>query len=158
MQVNFASVGYVNLIAAIICAKWAMDLGFSQFRQLLWAIAGFVAAPLILLILYVRLIRKGLAQQSTGEFQSDVASGESSSRLRCRRRSEVEQQLAGAGCRTIRYGSFFTTWTSVSCCLLRQDPYRSPGRRNAGSFAEPHVRLAVTSGASLIALCERTIL
>jgi hypothetical protein len=37
-------------IAAIICAKWSMDLGFSQFRQLLWAIAGFVAAPLILLI------------------------------------------------------------------------------------------------------------
>jgi hypothetical protein len=38
-----------------------MDLGFSQFRQLLWAVAGFVAAPLILLILYIRLIRKGLA-------------------------------------------------------------------------------------------------
>ena len=60
MQVDFASVGYVHLIVAIICAKWAMDLGFSQFRQLLWAIAGFVAAPLILLILYIRLIRKGL--------------------------------------------------------------------------------------------------
>jgi hypothetical protein len=57
---EFASIGYVHLIAAIICAKWAMDLGFSQFRQLLWAIAGLVAAPLILLILYVRLIRKSL--------------------------------------------------------------------------------------------------
>jgi hypothetical protein len=57
---EFASIGYVNLVAAIICAKWAMDLGFSQFRQLLWATAGLVAAPLILLILYVRLIRKSL--------------------------------------------------------------------------------------------------
>jgi hypothetical protein len=38
------------------------DLGFSQFRQLLWAIAGFVAAPLILLILYVRLLRKTLTE------------------------------------------------------------------------------------------------
>jgi hypothetical protein len=61
VQVNYASIGYVHLIAAIICAKWAMDLGFSQFRQLLWGIAGFFAAPLVLLILYVRLIRKSLA-------------------------------------------------------------------------------------------------
>jgi hypothetical protein len=61
MQVNYASIGYVHLIAAIICAKWAMDLGYSQFRQLLWGIAGFVAAPLILLILYVRLVRKNQA-------------------------------------------------------------------------------------------------
>ncbi len=48
---EFASIGYVHLIAAIICAKWSMDLGYSQFRQLLWATAGLVAAPLILLIL-----------------------------------------------------------------------------------------------------------
>jgi hypothetical protein len=61
MQIEYASIGYVHLIAAIICAKWAMDLGFSQFRQLLWAIAGFIGAPLILLILYVRLIRRSLA-------------------------------------------------------------------------------------------------
>jgi hypothetical protein len=62
MQIDFASVGYVNLIAAIICAKWAMELGFSQPRQLLWAIAGLVAAPLILLILYARLMRKRPAE------------------------------------------------------------------------------------------------
>lgn len=60
MQIDY-SVGYVHLIAAIICAKWARDLGFSQLSQLLWGLAGFVAAPLILLILYVRLIRKGSA-------------------------------------------------------------------------------------------------
>jgi hypothetical protein len=60
MQIDYASVGYVNLIAAFICAKWAMELGFSQVRQLLWAIAGFVAAPLILLVLYVRLVREHL--------------------------------------------------------------------------------------------------
>jgi hypothetical protein len=39
-----------------IAAKWAVDLGFSQFRQLLWGLAGLVAAPLVLLILYVRSI------------------------------------------------------------------------------------------------------
>jgi Mg2+ and Co2+ transporter CorA len=57
---EFASIGYVHLIAAIICSKWSMDLGYSQSRQLLWATAGLVAAPLILLILYVRMIRKSL--------------------------------------------------------------------------------------------------
>jgi hypothetical protein len=61
MPINYVSIGYVHLIVAIICAKWAMELGFSQFRQLLWGIAGFFAAPLILLVLYVRLIRKSLA-------------------------------------------------------------------------------------------------
>lgn len=58
MQIDYASVGYVNVMGAIICAKWAMDLGFSQGRQLLWGIAGLIAAPLVLLILYVRLISK----------------------------------------------------------------------------------------------------
>ncbi len=61
MEINFASVGYVHFIVAIICAKWASELGFSQLRQLLWGIAGFVAAPLVLLILYIRLIGKRIA-------------------------------------------------------------------------------------------------
>jgi hypothetical protein len=56
------SIGYVNLLGAIVAAKWAMDLGFSQFRQLLWGIAGLVAAPLVLLILFLRLI--GQASES----------------------------------------------------------------------------------------------
>ena len=60
MLIEYASVGYVHIIAAIICAKWAMDLGYSQVRQVLWGIAGLVIAPLILLILYVRLIRKSM--------------------------------------------------------------------------------------------------
>jgi hypothetical protein len=37
-----------------------MELRFSQLSQLLWGVAGFIAAPLILLILYVRLIRQGI--------------------------------------------------------------------------------------------------
>jgi hypothetical protein len=53
------SYGYIHLIGAIIAAKWAADLGFSQFRQLLGAIAGLVAAPVVLLILYIRLISQG---------------------------------------------------------------------------------------------------
>lgn len=55
---EYASVGYVHAIAAIVCAKWAMELGFSQVRQLIWAAAGLLAAPVALLILYTRLVRK----------------------------------------------------------------------------------------------------
>jgi hypothetical protein len=57
MQIDF-TLPYIHLIAAIICAKWAMDLNYSRVGQLLWGIAGLVAGPLILLILYVRLIRR----------------------------------------------------------------------------------------------------
>jgi hypothetical protein len=53
---QFATYAYVDLIAAVIAAKWAMDLGFSRVRQLIWAVAAFVLAPVVLLILYVRLI------------------------------------------------------------------------------------------------------
>ena len=41
-------------------AKWAMELGFGQFRQVLWGIAGLSFGPLIALILYIRLIRKAI--------------------------------------------------------------------------------------------------
>jgi hypothetical protein len=58
---QFAPYAYVDLIAAIVAAKWAMDLGFSQFWQILWFIAALVIAPLVLLILYVRLIRQAPA-------------------------------------------------------------------------------------------------
>jgi hypothetical protein len=45
----------LHLVAAVVAAKWAMDLGFSQARQLLWLVAGLAAPPLVLLILYTRL-------------------------------------------------------------------------------------------------------
>jgi hypothetical protein len=44
-------------VCAVICAKWAMELGFSQLGQVLWGIAGLLAGPVILLILYVRLLQ-----------------------------------------------------------------------------------------------------
>jgi hypothetical protein len=39
MNVNVESVlAGLALVSAITSAKWAMDLGFSQFRQVLWGI------------------------------------------------------------------------------------------------------------------------
>jgi hypothetical protein len=45
------------LVTAIVCARWAMELGFSQLGQVLWGLAGLFAGPIVLLILYVRLLR-----------------------------------------------------------------------------------------------------
>lgn len=43
-------------ISAVVAGKWAMELGFNQFRQLLWMIAGLMLGPLALLVLYVRML------------------------------------------------------------------------------------------------------
>jgi hypothetical protein len=45
-----------NLTCAIICAKWALDLGYSQLKQNLFLIGGFILGPLMLALLYVRLV------------------------------------------------------------------------------------------------------
>jgi len=57
-SLHYVTFGGIGLITAIICGKWAMELGFRQSRQLLWMIVGFVIPPLGLLALYVRLIRQ----------------------------------------------------------------------------------------------------
>jgi hypothetical protein len=49
-------IAWVAFGNAIISAKWSADLGFSQMRQLLWGIAGLFVGPLVLLILYLRLL------------------------------------------------------------------------------------------------------
>lgn len=53
--VTYISVG---MITAIVCGKWAMELGFRQSRQALWMIAGLLFPPLVLLALYARLLRQ----------------------------------------------------------------------------------------------------
>jgi len=55
-----------NVSCAIICAKWALDLEFSQFRQILFLIGGLILGPVMLLILYVFLINKAKKVGSPG--------------------------------------------------------------------------------------------
>ena len=52
------AVAVSNLTCAIVCAKWALDLGFSQLRQVLFLVGGLLFGPLVLLILYVYLINQ----------------------------------------------------------------------------------------------------
>lgn len=48
----------VPFLFGAMSAKWALELGFSQVSQLLHFIAGLFIGPLVLLILYLRLIRQ----------------------------------------------------------------------------------------------------
>ena len=43
-------------VCGIISAKWAMELGFSQLRQVIWGVAGLLLGPVALLLLYIRLL------------------------------------------------------------------------------------------------------
>lgn len=47
-----------NVTCAIVCAKWALDLGFSQLRQIIFLIGGLLFGPLVLLVLYVYLVNQ----------------------------------------------------------------------------------------------------
>jgi hypothetical protein len=55
-----------NVTCAVVCAKWALDLGFSQFRQMLFLIGGLLFGPLTLLILYIYLINKAKKEGQPG--------------------------------------------------------------------------------------------
>ncbi len=60
----FLSLG--SLTCGILSAKWAMELGHSQLRQVLWGVAGLLLGPLTLLVLYVRLVGTRQARHETG--------------------------------------------------------------------------------------------
>jgi hypothetical protein len=52
-----AVVALIFLVCGIVSAKWAMELGFSQSRQLLWAAVGLLLGPVGVLLLYIRSLR-----------------------------------------------------------------------------------------------------
>jgi len=52
-----------NVLCALISAKWALDLGFSEGRQLLYLVGGLLIGPFMLLILYIRLQYKHRAEK-----------------------------------------------------------------------------------------------
>lgn len=53
---EYISYATLAFLFSITSAKWAMDLGLGQFSQLLHGAAGFFLGPLVLLILYIRLV------------------------------------------------------------------------------------------------------
>ena len=63
------SIILTNFVCSIVCAKWALDLGYSQFRQIIWGLGGMFFGPFIMLILYIRLIYKA---KSEGSASGDI--------------------------------------------------------------------------------------
>jgi len=55
-----------NLSCAIISAKWALDFGFSQVRQIIILIGGLLFGPIMLLILYILCIQKAMKEGGSG--------------------------------------------------------------------------------------------
>ena len=55
-----------NAVCAVVCAKWALDLGLSQLRQVLYLVGGLLFGPLTLLVLYVYLVKKANSEGQPG--------------------------------------------------------------------------------------------
>ena len=55
-----------NATCAVVCGKWALELGYSQGRQVLAMMAGLLFGPLMLLNLYLYLLRKARKEGSAG--------------------------------------------------------------------------------------------
>ena len=63
------SIILTNFACSVVCAKWALDLGYSQSRQIIWGLGGMFFGPLIMLLLYIRLIYKS---KSEGKSSGDI--------------------------------------------------------------------------------------
>jgi len=59
----YNTIAGINIVCAIISAKWAMELGYSQGRQLLFLIGGLILGPIMLLLLYIYLLNKKLKEK-----------------------------------------------------------------------------------------------
>ena len=62
------SIGLINFACSVICAKWALDLGHSQIRQVIWWAGGMIFGPFTMLFLYIKLITKAKSDnKSSGD-------------------------------------------------------------------------------------------
>jgi hypothetical protein len=60
------SIVFGNAVCALVSAKWALELGYSQTRQVLCLVAGLLFGPLTLLILYIYLLEKATKEGRSG--------------------------------------------------------------------------------------------
>ena len=58
MEGNTITIFGYSILCAVLSGKWGLELGFSQFRQILFMIGGLIFGPFMLLALYIYLIRQ----------------------------------------------------------------------------------------------------
>ena len=63
MDINVTT-GSLAFLFGILSAKWAMELGYSQFTQIILFGLGLIAGPLVLFLLYMRNIEIWYSQVS----------------------------------------------------------------------------------------------
>jgi hypothetical protein len=61
---SYLSIATFSIFSAIVCMKWALELGYSQWRQILWGVLGFCFSLLALFFLYVRHVRRSMQVQN----------------------------------------------------------------------------------------------
>jgi len=66
MEADMASLGSVLFLFGIVSAKWALELGYSQMSQIAHFLGGLFLGPLVLMILYIRIIYKKKSEGSPG--------------------------------------------------------------------------------------------
>ena len=59
---GFVEYGVFAFACAVISARWAMELRYSQLRQLIFGLGGLIFGPLMMLFLYVRLLYQAKAE------------------------------------------------------------------------------------------------
>jgi len=60
------SIAVGNVVCALVSAKWALELDYSQVRQALFLIGGLLFGPLTLVVLYVYLVEKAKKEGRLG--------------------------------------------------------------------------------------------
>ncbi|XPF94905.1 hypothetical protein ACM9HF_04540 [Colwellia sp. RE-S-Sl-9] len=65
MDINLTT-GSVAFLFGILSAKWAMELGYSQFTQIIIFCLGLIAGPLVLFFLYIRLLYQRKENNQSG--------------------------------------------------------------------------------------------
>jgi hypothetical protein len=57
LQMAYEVYGTVAFLCAVISARWALELNYSQTRQLVCFLGGLLLGPLMPLIMYLRLVQ-----------------------------------------------------------------------------------------------------
>lgn len=65
----------------IVSAKWAMELGYSQLLQLTLFCVALFLGPLVLLVLYLRLIRQRQAYGKAGAQMFGISQADNQMKL-----------------------------------------------------------------------------
>ena len=78
--------GSLMFLFGIVSAKWAMELGYSQLLQLTLFCVALFLGPLVLLVLYLRLIYQRNAHGESGAQMFGISRSDNALKLNAKAR------------------------------------------------------------------------